>query len=83
MIIRLISAAAILVSASAASAQEPMQEVDFAAVDADASGGLNLAEVQSIASTATETEFNSYDTDKSGELSEAELNAWLNPAPKQ
>ncbi|MEO1425331.1 MAG: hypothetical protein AAFU58_00920 [Pseudomonadota bacterium] len=49
---------------------------DFTIIDADASGGLSLAEVLAVAPDVTEDEFVNFDIDGSGELSEAEYEEW-------
>jgi Ca2+-binding EF-hand superfamily protein len=51
------------------------QDLDFAALDADVSGGVSLSELQVALPDITEEEFASYDLDGSGELSEEELAA--------
>ncbi|WP_421950388.1 hypothetical protein [Pelagibacterium sp.] len=51
------------------------QDLDFATVDADASGGVSFEELQVALPDITEEEFASYDLDASGELSEDELAA--------
>ena len=51
------------------------QDLDFATLDADASGGVSLEELQVALPELTEEEFASYDLDASGELSEDELAA--------
>jgi len=79
MLTRIIAASAFVLAASAANAQ---QQVDFASVDTDQSGGLSFSEVQAISASATQDEFTKYDTDGSGELSESEFDAWLNPTPQ-
>ncbi|MEE2690287.1 MAG: EF-hand domain-containing protein [Pseudomonadota bacterium] len=79
MLTRIIAASAFVFAASAANAQ---QQVDFASVDTDQSGGLSFSEVQAISASATQDEFTKYDTDGSGELSESEFDAWLNPTPQ-
>lgn len=75
MIVRIIAAAAFALSAAGVA---NAQQVDFASLDTDGSGGLSLSEVQAIAPGATAEDFARYDTDGSGELSESEFNAWLN-----
>lgn len=73
MKLQFIAASAFLLASTGAHAQD----VNFADVDADGSGGLSLAEVQAVAPSATQEQFTAYDTDGSGELSEAEFAAWL------
>lgn len=51
------------------------QDLDFATLDADVSGGVSLEELQVALPDLTEEEFASYDLDASGELSEDELAA--------
>lgn len=75
MIVRILAASAFALSAAGAA---NAQQVDFASLDTDGSGGLSLAEVQAVAPGATAEDFARYDTDGSGELSESEFNAWLN-----
>lgn len=65
-------AAALTFTAGAACAQED----DFSMLDADASGGLSLAEVQAAAPEVSTEEFSAYDADGSGELSPDEFGAW-------
>jgi opacity protein-like surface antigen len=48
----------------------------FADLDADASGGLTLIEVQAVKPEFTAEKFAKYDTDASGEISQAEYDAW-------
>jgi hypothetical protein len=62
---------------SAAMAQDAA--TDFAALDADASGGLSLTEVQAAMPDVTAEAFATADADVSGELSEDEY-ATLAPA---
>lgn len=49
---------------------------DFAALDADKSGALSLAEVQAGAPDATAEDFARYDVDKTGDLSAEEFAVW-------
>jgi hypothetical protein len=60
------------------------QSVVFTALDADASGGHSLAEVQAAFPNATEDDFNASDSDASGELStESSPHGWRRiPAPR-
>jgi hypothetical protein len=51
------------------------QDLDFATLDADVSGGVSLTELQVALPDITEEDFASYDADASGELSEDELAA--------
>lgn len=73
MIVRILAASAFALAATAAGAQQ----VDFASLDTDGSGGLSLAEVQAAFPSATAEDFAQFDFDGSGELSESEWNAWL------
>lgn len=51
------------------------QDLDFATLDGDVSGGVSLTELQVALPDITEEDFASYDADASGELSEDELAA--------
>lgn len=51
------------------------QGTDFATVDADASGGVSLAEAQLALPDLTEEAFTAADTDANGELSAEEFAA--------
>lgn len=53
------------------------QSADFVALDIDVSGGLSLAEAQSVAPDLTADDFARFDTDGSGELSQEEFAAWV------
>jgi hypothetical protein len=54
---------------------------DFATVDADASGGVSLAEAQVALPDLTEEAFTAADLDASGELSAEEFATLAVPAP--
>ena len=56
---------------------------DFATVDADASGGVTLAEAQVAWPELTEEAFTAADIDANGELSAEEYVAIAAPAPAQ
>lgn len=64
--------AALTLMAAPALAQTPLT---FADVDADASGELTFAELQTVWADLTEDEFNAVDLDMSGGLNADELNA--------
>lgn len=51
------------------------QDLDFATLDTDMSGGISFEELQAAVPDVTEDEFAGYDTDGDGELSEEELAA--------
>lgn len=73
MITRLFSLAAI----SALAATAAYAEGEFLAMDADASGGLSLLELQAVMPNVSEDDFSRFDADASGELSVDEYGAWL------
>ena len=73
MITRILSIAAISALATSAA----FAESDFLAMDADASGGLSLSEIQAVMPEVSEDDFKRYDADASGELSVDEYGAWL------
>jgi hypothetical protein len=54
---------------------------DFATVDADASGGVSLAEAQVALPDLTEEAFTAADLDANGELSAEEFATLAAPAP--
>lgn len=54
---------------------------DFATVDADASGGATLAEVQAALPDVTQEQFTAADADGNGELSAEEFATVAAPAP--
>ena len=54
---------------------------DFATVDADASGGVSLAEAQVVLPDLTEEAFTAADIDANGELSAEEFATRAVPAP--
>ncbi len=54
---------------------------DFATVDADASGGISLAEAQVVLPDLTEEAFTAADIDANGELSAEEFATLAAPAP--
>ncbi len=56
------------------------QDMDFATVDADASGAVSLEEAQTVDATLTADDVDAYDADGNGELSESEFAAWASAA---
>lgn len=52
------------------------QDMDFATVDADASGDITVDELQAEASMTTQADFDEYDADADGVLNEDEFAAW-------
>ena len=79
MIYRVVLTSLFALSAVSTSAEE----INFAGLDADASGALSLEEVQAVAPNVTAEEFASYDTDASGDLSEDEFTAWTTPSSEE
>ncbi|MHA7870947.1 MAG: EF-hand domain-containing protein [Hyphococcus sp.] len=71
--------AAFGLAATAANAQN----VDFASLDLDVSGGLSLAEAQAIAPDLSADDFARFDSDGSGELSEEEFANWVSSMQTQ
>lgn len=67
--------ATLAVVAFAAPALAQDQMLDFATIDADASGTVTWEEVQAAAPDVTEDTFKSADADASGDLSEEEFAA--------
>ena len=70
-------AIAALAAAFAAPGALAGETPDFAKLDADASGGLSLAEIQAAKPEVTAEKFAAYDIDASGELSETEFATWV------
>ena len=76
-----LSSLVILGLSTAAFAQDAAAAPDFATVDADASGGVSLAEAQVALPDLTEEAFTAADLDASGELSAEEFATLAAPAP--
>ncbi|GJL91951.1 MAG: hypothetical protein DHS20C04_16100 [Hyphococcus sp.] len=53
------------------------QSTDFISMDADASGGLSLEEIQAVIPDVKAEDFGRHDGDASGELSVEEFAAWM------
>ncbi len=66
----------IALAASAGLVSFAAHAADFGTLDADGSGGLSFAEIQSAAPGVSAEEFAAADVDGSGELSRAEFQAW-------
>lgn len=71
-----IAALAAAFAAPAALADHHGAKKTFADLDADASGGVTLAEIQATRPEMTQETFAQYDADASGDISAAEYDAW-------
>lgn len=58
-------------------------ETDFAALDADRSGALSLAEINARMAEFTAQDLAAIDADASGDISEGEYAAWKFAKPKK
>jgi len=77
-----LSSLVVLGLSTAAFAQEAVPTApDYTAIDADASGGVTLAELQVAMPAVTAEQFAAADTDGNGELSADEFAVATTPAP--
>jgi hypothetical protein len=74
MITRILTASALLALCVSVAHS---QSTDFISMDADASGGLSLEEIQAVIPDVAAEDFGRHDGDASGELSVEEFAAWM------